>query len=82
MENSEKKKAIAGAKKNKEPAQVHSCVMYLFIEGYCSSTITKVFAGYEENSRNLKNYMLNRQVNNPPLLAASIERSDPTEMGQ
>lgn len=47
--------------------------------GYCSSTITKVFAGYEDNSRALKTYMLNLQVNTPPPLAASIERPNREE---
>ena len=60
--------------------EVHSySITYLFILGYCSSTITKVFAGYEDNSRALKTYMLNLQVNTPPPLAASIERPNREE---
>lgn len=41
--------------------------------------IKQVFAGYERDSKALKDYMENLQVNTPPPLAASAQRPNREE---
>lgn len=42
----------------------------------CYSIITDLFAKYEANPRELKEYMTNLAINTPPPLAANAQRPD------